>query len=75
MNWARQQQVIFVTRFEPKCCVTNPNKKPVRIQRYVPPGAIRSMQIAGASAGCCSDQVLAKTIVPCLCTIRSGPAS
>lgn len=75
MNWAQQQQVIFVTRFQPKCCVTNPNKKPVRIERYVPPGAIRSMQIAGASPGCCQTQVIAKTIVPCLCTVRSGPAA
>ena len=75
MNWAQKQQVMFLTRFEPKCCVTNPNKKPVRIERYVPPGAIRSMQIAGASPGCCSDTVIQKNIVPCLCIVRSGPAA
>ena len=66
---------MFLTRFQPKCCATNSNKKPVRIERYVPPGAIRSMQIAGASPGCCQTQVIAKTIVPCLCTVRSGPAA
>lgn len=75
MNWAQSQQVIFINRFQPKCCATNPNKKPVRIERYVPPGAIRAMQIAGASPGCCNTQVIAKTIVPCLCTVRSGPAA
>jgi len=72
MNWARQQQVIYVTRYEPKCCVTNPIKKPVRIERYVPPGAIRSMQIAGASPGCCSSTVIQKDIVKCLCLVRNG---
>lgn len=75
MNWAQSQQVIFITRFQPKCCVTNPNKKPVRIERYVPPGAIRSLQIAGASPGCCSTQVIAKNIASCLCVARSGPAA
>jgi len=71
MKWLQQQQFNLVTRGEPKCCVTNPNKKPVRITRYVPPGAIRSMQIAGASPGCCSTQVIAKNVAPCLCVIRS----
>lgn len=75
MKWLQQQQFNLVTQGEPKCCVTNPNKKPVRITRYVPPGAIRSMQIAGASPGCCSTQVIEKNIVPCLCVVRSGPAA
>jgi hypothetical protein len=75
MNWSQQQQVIFITRFQPKCCVTNPIKKPARIERYVPPGAIRSMQIAGISPGCCNETVIQKNIVPCLCVVRSGPAA
>lgn len=72
MNWNEQQQFNLVTRFEPKCCVQNPIKKPVRITRYVPPGAIRSLQIAGASPGCCASTVISKNITACLCRVRTG---
>jgi hypothetical protein len=72
MNWNQQQQFNLITRFEPKCCVTTAIKKPVQITRYVPPGAIRSLQIAGASPGCCASTVISKDIQACLCRVRNG---
>lgn len=74
MNWNEQQQFNLVTRFEPKCCITNPRKKPARITRYVPPGAIRAMQIANpvGTPGCCGTIVINKDIQTCLCRVRTG---